>query len=224
MCANERPHGSVRGVPGNRHPYRDPFVFPDRISCENQSTLPFHAAHPCGRAIVGDVIGTLHRARSLALLLAVPLLANAAAPMHVKWEGLTVVVGKTVSIAMPGGAAITGKVTAVEADALAVDVKKTSDRTAYPKGVVRVPRATLHRFEMQTKGKVGRSVATPMGLLVGAGAGVGAWIGIQGGILNNDNPTGATVALIGITAAGTVGGYFIGNSVDKHWTPVEILP
>jgi hypothetical protein len=156
--------------------------------------------------------------------LAVPLLANAAAPMHVKWEGLTVVVGKTVSIAMPGGAAITGKVTAVEADALAVDVKKTSDRTAYPKGVVRVPRATLHRFEMQTKGKVGRSVATPMGLLVGAGAGVGAWIGIQGGILNNDNPTGATVALIGITAAGTVGGYFIGNSVDKHWTPVEILP
>jgi hypothetical protein len=24
VCANERPHGSVRGVPGNRHPYRDP--------------------------------------------------------------------------------------------------------------------------------------------------------------------------------------------------------
>jgi hypothetical protein len=77
---------------------------------------------------------------------------------------------------------------------------------------------------MQTKGKLGRSVATPMGFLVGAGAGVGAWIGIQVGILNNDNPTGAAVALIGITAAGTVGGYFIGNSVDKHWTPVEILP
>jgi hypothetical protein len=27
VCANERPHGSVRGVPGNRHPYRDPFPF-----------------------------------------------------------------------------------------------------------------------------------------------------------------------------------------------------
>jgi len=23
VCANERPHGSVRGVSGNRHPYRD---------------------------------------------------------------------------------------------------------------------------------------------------------------------------------------------------------
>jgi len=144
--------------------------------------------------------------------------------MHVKWEGLTVVTGKTVSIAMPGGAVIIGKATSVESDALVVDVRKTSDRTAYPKGVVRVPRATLHRFEMQTKGKVGRSVATPMGFLVGFGAGLGAAVAIQGGILNNNNPTGAAAAWIGLAAAGTVGGYFIGNSVDKHWTPVEILP
>ena len=170
------------------------------------------------------MIGTLTRARSLALLLAAPLLADAAAPMHVKWEGLTVVVGKTVSIAMPGGAVIAGKTTGVESDALVVDVKKTSDRAAYPKGVVRVPRATLHRFEVQTKGKVGRSVATPMGFLVGFGAGLGAAIAIQGGILNNNNPTGAAAAWIGLAAAGTVGGYFIGDSVDKHWTPVEILP
>jgi uncharacterized protein YcfJ len=156
--------------------------------------------------------------------LAAPLLADAAAPMHVKWEGLSVVTGHTVSIAMPGGAVIIGKATSVESNALVVDVRKTSDRAAYPKGVVRVPRATLHRFEIETKGKVGRSVATPMGFVVGAGAGMGAWIGVQGGILNNDNPTGAAVALIGLTAVGTVGGYFIGNSVDKHWTPVEILP
>ena len=170
------------------------------------------------------MIGTLDRARSLALLLAVPLLAGAAAPIHVKWEGLTVVTGNTVSIAMPGGAVISGKATGVEADALVVDVKKTSDRTAYPKGVVRVPRATLHRFEMQTKGKVGRAVGTPVGFVVGFGAGLGAWIGIQGGILNDNNPTGAAAALIGLAAAGTVGGYFIGNSVDKRWTPVEVLP
>jgi hypothetical protein len=34
----------------------------------------------------------------LALLLAVPLLAAAAGLMHVKWEGLTVVVGKTLPL------------------------------------------------------------------------------------------------------------------------------
>ena len=168
--------------------------------------------------------GTANRARSLALLLAAPLLADAAALMHVKWEGLTVVVGNTVSIAMPGGAVIAGKATGVESDALVVDVQKTSDRTAYPKGAVRVPRATLHRFEMQTKGKVGRIVGTPVGFAVGFTAGVGAVMGIGGGFLRNDNQGAATAALIGIAAAGTVGGYFLGNSIDKHWTAIEILP
>ena len=160
----------------------------------------------------------------LALLLAAPLLADAAALMHVKWEGLAVVTGNTVSIAMPGGAVITGKATGVESDALVVDVKKTSDRTAYPKGVVRVPRATLHRFEMQTKGKVGRIVGTPVGFVVGFAGGIGAVLGIQGGLFGDKNQGAAAAALIGITAAGTVAGYFLGNSVDKHWTAIEILP
>ena len=166
----------------------------------------------------------MNRARSLALLLAAPLLADAAALMHVKWEGLTVVTGNTVSIAMPGGAVITGKATSVESDALVVDVKKTSDRTAYPKGVVRVPRATLHRFEMQTKGKVGRIVGTPVGFVVGFAGGIGAVLGIQGGLFGDKNQGAAAAALIGLAAAGTVGGYFLGNSVDKHWTAIEILP
>jgi hypothetical protein len=113
--------------------------------------------------------------------LTAPLLADAAALMHVKWEGLTVVTGNTVSIAMPGGAVIAGKATSVESDALVVDVQKTSDRTAYPKGVVRVPRATLHGFEMRTKGKVGRAVGTPVGFVVGAGAGLGSAIIIRRG-------------------------------------------
>src|ERR1039458_6833204 len=117
--------------------------------------------------MVGDVSRTANRARLLALLLAVPLLADGATPMHVKWEGLMVVVGKTVSIAMPGGAVITGKATGVESDALVVDVKKSSDRAAYPKGVLRVPRAMLHRLEMQAKGKVGRIVGTTVGGVVG---------------------------------------------------------
>ena len=170
------------------------------------------------------MIGTLNRARSLALLLAAPLLANAETLMHLKWEGLTVVAGNTVSIAMPGGAVISGKATGVESDALVVDVKKTSDRTAYPKGVVRVPRTTLHRFEMLTKGKMGRIVGTPVGFVVGFAGGLGAWIGIQGGLWGNENQGAAAAALIGIAAAGTVGGYLLGNSVDKHWTAVEILP
>jgi hypothetical protein len=37
--------------------------------------------------------------------------------------------------------------------------------------------------------------------------------------------SGATdAAFLGIWAAGTAGGYLLGNSADRHWTPVEILP
>src|ERR1017187_4757918 len=136
--------------------------------------------------MVGDVRRTANRARSLALLLAVPLLADAAGLMHLKWEGLTVVVGKTVSIAMPGGAVITGKATGVESDALVVEVKKSSDHSAYPKGVVRVPRATLHRLEMQTKGKVGRVVGTTVGGVVGFAGGLGAAFVIEAGLLSKN--------------------------------------
>ena len=160
----------------------------------------------------------------MALLLAVPLLAHAAGLMHVKWEGLTVVVGKTVSIAMPGGAVIAGKASGVESDALVVDVKKSSDRSAYPKGVVRVPRATLHRLEMQTKAKAGRIVGTVLGAGGGFAGGVGAAIGIEGGIWGNKHDSAAGAAIVGITVAGAVGGFFVGNAVDKRWTPVEIEP
>src|ERR1039458_6145396 len=143
--------------------------------------------------MVGDVRRTANRARSLALLLAVPLVVDGDGLMHVKWEGLTVVVGKTVSIAMPGGAVITGKATGVESDALVVDVKKSSDRSAYPKGVVRVPRAMLHRLEMQAKGKVGRIVGTTVGGVVGFAGGVGAAFGIQGGLFGNKHDAAAGI-------------------------------
>lgn len=150
--------------------------------------------------------------------------AEAASPVHLQWEGLSTLVGKTVSIAMPGGSSITGKVVGADPDALLVNAKRTTDAKAYPKGLVRVPRATLHRFDMQTKGKGFRILGTLVGSVGGLAAGIGAWIGIQGGVLNNNNPGPAAAALFGFWAGGTVGGYLVGNAADKHWTPVEILP
>jgi hypothetical protein len=149
--------------------------------------------------------------------------ADAASPVRLQWEGLSIVVGKTVSIAMPGGSAVTGKAIGVESDALLVDVKGTTDAKAYPKGLVRVPRATLHRFDMQTKGKAFRILGTFVGSAGGLAGGLGAAIGIQGGIFDNKNQGQAAAALCGIWAGGTVVGYLAGNAADKHWTPVEIL-
>jgi hypothetical protein len=141
------------------------------------------------------------------------------------------VTGRTVRIALPGGAVVTGKATGVESDALVVDVRTTSDPNAYPKGTLRVPREKLHRLEMQTKGTTGRALLTSLGALLGVGGGAAAYVRIAGGngmcwlgcSINSNHGAGAA-AFAGIAAAGVAGGYFAGNALDKRWTVIEILP
>ncbi len=158
----------------------------------------------------------------LLVLMMAPLRMDAAAPLHIRWNDLSTLVGKNVSIAMPGGAVITGDAAGVEPDALLVDVSSTSDAKTYPKGLVRVPRASLHRFDMRTKGKAYRVIGTVAGSAAGLVGGALAWWGVTGGIFSNKNQAAGAVAFCGIWAGGTVGGYFAGNAADKHWTPVEI--
>ena len=165
----------------------------------------------------------------VAILSILPLLAEGSEVVHVKWEGLSMVEGTTVRIALPGGV-ITGKATSVEADALVVDVQKTSDPNAYPKGTLRAPRQNLHRLEMQTKGKAGRTALTSVGALLGVGGGSAALAHYDHclpffGPCGQKNSLGAGVAaFVGITAAGVAGGYFAGNALDKRWTAIEIVP
>ena len=162
----------------------------------------------------------------VAILSIIPLLAEAGSPTHIKWEDLPMVKGQTVRIFLLGGF-ISGKASAVEADALVVDVKKTSDVKTYPKGMLRVPREKLHRLEMQTKGKMGRVLLTTFGTIVGGTAGIFAEWAIDGcGIMADCHgySNGGGVVAFGITAVGVAGGYFAGKALDQHWTTIEILP
>ena len=182
--------------------------------------VPMTITGAVSRRIFSFVIGA-------AILSLFPLLAQGAEIAHVKWENLSMVTGRTVRIFLAGGS-ITGKAGGVEDDALVVDVRKTSDRNAYPKGMLRVPRENLHRLEMRTKGKMGRAILTSLGAIVGVGGGIAtAYFGVDQCDFfgcRKDRPIAAGVAAVGITAAGVVGGYFAGNALDKHWTAIEILP
>jgi len=162
----------------------------------------------------------------LGLMLAVPLplQAGTASLQQVNWEGLSIVLGKQVAIAMPGGAVISGRANGIEPNALIVQVKKTTDSIAYPKGALRVPRETLRVLQVQTKGTKFRIIGTTLGAFVGLVAGALAAFAIQGGILSNNNSTGSAAAFIGITAGGTVLGYLAGNAGDKRSITIEIVP
>jgi hypothetical protein len=165
----------------------------------------------------------------VAILSILPLLAEGSDVMHVKWEDLSMVEGTTVRIFLPGGP-ITGKAARVEADALVVNVKKTSDPKTCPKGMLRVPREKLRRLEMQTKGKTGRAVMTILGALAGVGGGAAVLASYNHclplfGPCSQKYSVGiGAAAFVGVAAAGVAGGYFAGNALDKHWTAIEIVP
>jgi hypothetical protein len=158
-----------------------------------------------------------NRVLAIIMLLLVPALADGAPLLRLPWEGLYAIVGQTVSIAMPGGALVTGVTTAVESDALVMTVTKTTDPDAYPKGPLRAPRATLHRFDMLKKGCAYRTVLTPVGFFAGLIVGIGVGYNVKG-----DKAQAA--AFLGAWTAGIAGGYLLGNAADRHWTTVEVLP
>lgn len=166
------------------------------------------------------MISIAKRVMALAVLSSLPAMADGDSLRRVSWEGLeALVAGRNVSIAMPGGAIVTGKATAVESDALLMTVAKTTDRVSYPKGPLRVPRATVRRLDMEGHGWKGRAILTPIGFFVGMVAGFGA-------AFNTDSKShGAQTAAffgtwVGVTAAGYLGGY----AADRSWTPIEIVP
>ena len=89
---------------------------------------------------------------AVALGLWIAPVARAAAPQRLTWEELPQLVGKHVSIALYEGGAVAGKVREVQADALLIEVSKSTDPAVYPKGPLRVPRATLHVLDLNGKG------------------------------------------------------------------------
>jgi hypothetical protein len=107
---------------------------------------------------------------------------------------------------------------------LEVQVTKTTNPAAWPKGLTRVPRATLRTVEMRTKSVHYRIIGTVVGFVAGTVAGLAAAVGIGGGLLGNENQGAAAAAVISITAAGTAGGYAVGNAADRRSTTIEIVP
>jgi hypothetical protein len=158
------------------------------------------------------------------LALVVASVAASAASRQMTWEELPAVVGKTVSIALPRGASVQGKVSSVTPDYLELDVRKTSLPALAPKGALRIPRAELHSFDLHGKGKLYRVLFTSLGCVVGFVGGVVAAFVVDGGILSNDHQNLAPVTLFAIWGGASVAGYFAGNAVDRKTVVIRVVP
>src|SRR5580658_7633109 len=95
--------------------------------------------------------------------------AGAVDERQTNWAGLSVVVGQRVRVLMPDGTRIEGKATALEVDALAIEISKTSNRKTYPKGRFLVPRATLRAVDVVQHSTIyWRIICTALGGGIGA--------------------------------------------------------
>jgi hypothetical protein len=152
--------------------------------------------------------------------------AGAAAPsvISVRWDELAAQVsGKTVTVGMPDGAILSGRAQAVEADALVLQIRHTTNRATYPKGEYRVLRAGVRAIQVSRKTARWRIVGTTLGAMVGVVAGAFAAIGANGGLFGNHGDR-AVVTFAAVSGGVTVGGYFIGNAADRHTVTLLIQP
>jgi hypothetical protein len=153
-----------------------------------------------------------------------PALA-ASRPVELRWSDLdSAISGHVVELTLPGGTRVKGDVVAVREDSLAIDVRKTSDAKAYPKGGTTIPRASVTALRLErSRGHWGRIVGSVSGFVAGANLGgyVASAVTDQRGGANVE--TVFFAGLIGAVAGG-IAGHHLGGIADRKVTLIRIVP
>jgi hypothetical protein len=152
------------------------------------------------------------------------VLAAPAGPLAVRWSELHAVLkGRQLSIRLPDGATVEGKYPNLQADALSIQVTKTSDPAKHPKGATRLARTELAQIVLaRHSGWKGRTIG-----LIAGGAIAAIAVGTIHAISNNEvggwSSNSAGVAAAG--AGGAIGiGYLIGWFLDSAGSrPEQVL-
>ncbi len=140
--------------------------------------------------------------------------------VDLKWSELgQAVIGRKVTMVLPDGESIEGKVQDVGSDELIVDAKKSSNKSKYALGRCAIPRSSisvLHLGEVRGKWRV-------LGTVIGAGAGVAIGSAFYTYANNEAAPDlGAKVAA-GVITGGAGLGYLAGRAIDHHALIINVV-
>jgi len=140
-------------------------------------------------------------------------------PLELKWGELAPTIqGHTVELTLTGGTRVTGDVAAIRNDTMVLDVKKTSDAKAFPKGNASIPRDSIQLVKLKRSGAWGKTLGTTLGVLSGVVVG-----GYVAGTTQNDAGPAVAVFLV-IAGAMSVGGYLLGRRADQTATTIRVVP
>jgi len=149
----------------------------------------------------------------LLLFFSAPIFAGSADQRQIAWSDLPTVFNKNIRIVMPDGTQIEGQAVALETDALAVQVTKTTNANDYPKGRLLVPRATLQAFDIHRPTFYWRIIGVFVGSVGGAVAGVGISATHYG-----RTSSGAPMVATAVAVVVPVAGYYLGKRADQRVT------
>jgi hypothetical protein len=130
--------------------------------------------------------------------------------------------GSAAMLVLPNGAIVQGQIVGVEKNELILKVSKSSDKQAYPKGRLSIPRSSVTTIRLtQTKGARGRTIGTLAGIFGGAA------IGTVVAFMQPDNTSpsgGARAGVAALLVGPAIGGYYVGRSFDRKTTLIKVLP
>ncbi|MCE5306797.1 MAG: hypothetical protein LLG20_04070 [Acidobacteriales bacterium] len=143
--------------------------------------------------------------------------------LRLHWNELApVVTGKKVWMPVGGKAKIVGTVEAVEPASLRVQVTKTSDRKAYPKGLVSIPRSEISSIQVnKPAGHKGLIIGTVAG--IGIAAAAGATIGAISRNEGTSDPPVLAAAIAGPIAIGLAVGWLIDKAAHRGGKRVTLI-
>jgi len=156
------------------------------------------------------------------LLLTLPALQaqQPTRPVELQWSELAPLIGnQRVNLALPDGTVIAGEAITVREDALVIDVKKTSDKKAHPKGYSPIPRESVTLLEVERgRGKGARAIGTTVGVVAGIFGG-----GYVAAKLADQTAGGFLATWAGVASASSVGGFLVGKEIDTDTTYVKVV-
>ncbi len=125
-------------------------------------------------------------------------------------------------LALRSGAIVEGQIQGMHSDELVLQVSKSSEKKAYPKGRLSLPRDSVLTIRLtRNKSAKGRVIGTIAGI-VGGSAIAGAVALSQ----PDDGSAGdaARVGVLGLWVGTGVAGYYLGRSMDRETTLIRVLP
>ena len=139
--------------------------------------------------------------------------------VELRWGDLSpLIVDQRVRLHLPEDVRIKGRVLSVRDDGLYMNIKKRSNKKAYPKGLTVIPRADVSLIELRKKrGIKYRAILTSTGAVLALGLAV-ASTAYAGG---DDAPTDASFVLV--SAAGGALGYLIGDALDTKVMHIKVV-